>query len=143
MSQDANLPLFATFKVKKHEVWLPPVAKVPLLVTPGSFWTVSVTLVPSSALVPQAYDLSPAKKFGELKVLLPHGSLPIDTEPMISTLQDSLKDFSDDDYLLAIGNPTAMVMAGIIASQNNEKLKMLYWDSKVKDYISVEFTMNK
>ena len=62
---------------------------------------------------------------------------------MISTLQDSLKDFSDDDYLLAIGNPTAMVMAGIIASQNNKKLKMLYWDSKVKDYISVEFTMNK
>ena len=62
---------------------------------------------------------------------------------MISTLQESLKDFSDDDYLLAIGNPTAMVMAGIIASQNNKNLKMLYWDSKVKDYISVEFTMNK
>ena len=31
----------------------------------------------------QAFDLSPAKKFGELKVLLPHGSLPIDTEPMM------------------------------------------------------------
>ena len=91
----------------------------------------------------QAYDLSPAKKFGELKVLLPHGSLPIDTEPMISTLEDSLKNFSDDDYLLAIGNPTAMVMAGIIASKNTDKLNMLYWDAKVKDYISVEFTMNK
>ena len=31
----------------------------------------------------QAFDLSPAIKFGELKVLLPHGSLPIDTEPMM------------------------------------------------------------
>jgi hypothetical protein len=45
--------------------------------------------------------------------------------------------------LLAIGNPTAMVMAGIIASKNTDKLNMLYWDAKVKDYISVEFTMNK
>jgi hypothetical protein len=86
--------------------------------------------------------LSPAKKFGDLKVLLPHGSLPIDIEPMSQNLKESLKDFSDDDYMLAIGNPTAMVLSAIIASQNNDgKLKMLYWDSKIKDYISVAFNV--
>ena len=89
-----------------------------------------------------AFDLSPAKKFGDLKVLLPHGSLPIDIEPMSQNLKESLKDFSDDDYMLAIGNPTAMVLSAIIASQNNDgKLKMLYWDSKIKDYISVAFNV--
>ena len=41
----------------------------------------------------QAFDLSPAKKFGELKVLLPHGSLPIDTEPMMKNIKDGLKNF--------------------------------------------------
>ena len=90
----------------------------------------------------QAFDLSPAKEFGELKVLLPHGSLPIDTEPMIKNIKDGLKDFSSDDYLLAIGNPTAMVLAGIVASQNNNgSIKMLYWDSKIKNYIKVDFNM--
>ena len=90
----------------------------------------------------QAFDLSPAKKFGDLKVLLPHGSLPIDTEPMLKNIQDGLKDFNSDDYLLAIGNPTAMVVAGVIAAQNNNgQLKMLYWDSKIKDYIKVVFDM--
>ena len=90
----------------------------------------------------QAFDLSPAKKFGDLKVLLPHGWLPIDTEPMLKNIQDGLKDFNSDDYLLAIGNPTAMVVAGVIAAQNNNgQIKMLYWDSKIKDYISVDFKM--
>ena len=89
-----------------------------------------------------AIDLSPAKKFGDLKVLLQHRSLPIDIEPMSQNLKESLKDFSDDDYMLAIGNPTAMVLSAIIASQNNDgKLKMLYWDSKIKDYISVAFNV--
>lgn len=90
----------------------------------------------------QAFDLSPAKKFGDIKVLLPHGSLPIDITPMIGNLKDSLKDFSDGDFLLAIGNPTAMVMAGMVASGNNGgKVNMLYWDSKIKDYISVKITI--
>jgi len=88
----------------------------------------------------QAFDLSPAKKFGDVKVLLPHGSLPIDTEPMISNLKEGLKNFSSDDFLLAIGNPTAMVVSGIIAAQNNAgKINMLYWDSKIRDYIKVVF----
>jgi hypothetical protein len=61
---------------------------------------------------------------------------------MSQNLKESLKDFSDDDYMLAIGNPTAMVLSAIIASQNNDgKLKMLYWDSKIKDYISVAFNV--
>tara|TARA_R100001443_G_scaffold487_6_gene2028 strand:- start:7811 stop:8146 length:336 start_codon:yes stop_codon:yes gene_type:complete len=90
----------------------------------------------------QAFDLEPAKKFGDLKVLLPHGSLPIDTEPLISSLKISLKDFTSEDFLLAIGNPTAMVIAGIIASERvNGKIKMLYWDNKIKDYMSVEFSI--
>ena len=90
----------------------------------------------------QAFDLSPAKKFGDIKVLLPHGSLPIDINPMIDNLKESLKDFSDDDYLLAIGNPTAMVMAGMVASNNNSgKINMLYWDSKIKDYINVKIVI--
>ena len=61
---------------------------------------------------------------------------------MLKNIQDGLKDFNSDDYLLAIGNPTAMVVAGVIAAQNNNgQIKMLYWDSKIKDYISVDFKM--
>ena len=60
----------------------------------------------------------------------------------MKNIKDGLKDFSSDDYLLAIGNPTAMVVAGIVASQNNNgSIKMLYWDSKIKDYIKVDFNM--
>lgn len=86
----------------------------------------------------QAFDLTPAKKYGELKTLLSHGALPIDTEPMVNNLKQSLENFTDSDYLLAIGNPTAMVAAGIIAASNNDnKINMLYWDSKSKEYINV------
>ena len=90
----------------------------------------------------QAFDLKPAEKFGELKVLLPHGSLPIDTKPLVSSLKISLENFTSEDYLLAIGNPTAMVIAGIIASDKTDgDLKMLYWDNKIKDYMSVTFSI--
>jgi hypothetical protein len=61
---------------------------------------------------------------------------------MISNLKEGLKNFSSDDFLLAIGNPTAMVVSGIIAAQNNAgKINMLYWDSKIRDYIKVVFDM--
>ena len=90
----------------------------------------------------QAFDLEPAKKFGDLKVLLPHGSLPIDTKPLISSLKIALDDFKSEDFLLAIGNPTAMVIAGIIASEKaGGEIQMLYWDNKIKDYMSVKFSI--
>lgn len=86
-------------------------------------------------------DLTPASVFGKLEVLLPSGQLPILTDPLIGTLRHKLRDFCDDDYLLAAGDPLAIACAAAIAAEiNNGRFKLLRWDRRAKQYI--EFSVN-
>lgn len=80
-----------------------------------------------------------ASKFGETVVLLPPGRMMLSPQPAIERMKDKLRDFSDDDYLIAVGDPTAIAIAAVIAADNNRgKLKMLKWDKEKEVYISVE-----
>ena len=49
-----------------------------------------------------------------------------------------LKDYSDKDYILAMGDPVAIGIAAIAASDNNNgKVNILKWDRENKAYYSV------
>lgn len=86
----------------------------------------------------QTIDLSPALAYGELQVLFARNDplLVIAGAPLVNEMRRRLKDFSDDDYLLAIGDPVAMCLAAVVAAQvNRGRYKMLKWDRVGARYI--------
>lgn len=85
------------------------------------------------------YNFKPALKYGELKVLVPAGMSLLSPVPLVRTLKEKLADFGNDDYLLAVGDPSIIAVASVIAAgRNGGKLKVLKWDREISDYIPVE-----
>lgn len=83
-------------------------------------------------------DFTKAEVYGELVECLPYGRVSLNTAPTVYALKAKLKDFCDDDYLIAVGDPSVIAMAGAIVSENNlGRFKMLKWDKEEHDYIKI------
>jgi hypothetical protein len=89
------------------------------------------------------FDLTPALKYGEIEVLLPPGQSLFGTVPVVRALKEKLKNFTDEDYLLPVGDPSVMIAAGMVASHiNHGKVKILKWDRIMGEYIAVQFDLS-
>lgn len=85
------------------------------------------------------FNLLPAAEYGELQTLLPPGQVMLATAPTIRVLRDKLRNFSDDDFLLAIGDPIAIGLSvALAAGFNGGKIKMLKWDRQEHRYYALE-----
>ena len=86
-----------------------------------------------------------AEKFGTLELLLPEGShLVLRAGPTVRRLTYKLRNFNDDDYLLLIGDPSAIGIACAIAATNNRgQFKCLKWDKREYKYYPVEINLNE
>lgn len=89
-------------------------------------------------MVPR-YDLSPAESFGKLVFLLSPVTVPNKPERAIAELRKKLQTFSDDDYLLLIGNPCFIGWSCAIAADINDgKVSMLQYNGSQKKYYVVK-----
>lgn len=85
------------------------------------------------------FDITPALEFGKVEVLMPPGHSFFSPVPVIRALREKLKDFSEEDYLLPIGDPSIMVAAAMIAGEKNGgRVKLLKWDRFQQAYIPVQ-----
>ena len=84
-----------------------------------------------------------AEKFGDLKVLLPDNrNIILSAGPVTQKLRKELRDFCDKDYLLLIGDPAIIAVAGAIASENNNgRFKVLKWDRNEMKYYDIEIDL--
>ena len=84
-----------------------------------------------------------AEKFGDLKICLPDNrQMILSSGPLTFKLQQELKDFNDNDYLLLIGDPAIIAVAGAIASENNNgRFKVLKWDRNEMKYYDIEIDL--
>ena len=84
-----------------------------------------------------------AEKFGDLKVCLPDNrQMVLSSGPLTFKLKQELKDFNDDDYLLLIGDPAIIAVAGAIAADvNNGRFKILKWDRNEMKYYDIEIDL--
>lgn len=84
-----------------------------------------------------------AGRFGEFEILLPPGrQITLSPAPVVRQLKSKLKDYSDNDYLLAMGDPAAIAIASIAAADvNNGVVNILKWDRENKAYYSVTVDM--
>jgi hypothetical protein len=88
------------------------------------------------------FDLTPALKFGELVVLLPHGPMMLDTNLVLGSLKAKLTDFCQDDYLMLIGDPTIIAASVMVASFITDGyVKVLKYDRLEHKYNSMIFDL--
>jgi len=85
-----------------------------------------------------ALDLSPAVAYGELDFLLPSGNVSLAPAPMVRALRKKLVSFTDDDYLLAVGSPSAIATAAAVAADlNRGRFNLLQWDRREGRYYNI------
>jgi hypothetical protein len=87
-------------------------------------------------------DPQPAMAYGDVRYLLDHADVDdLSLREVFAKLADGLKDFSKDDYLVLVGNATAMMMAGIIACDlTGGCVQIVQWERTTTKY--VEFTLD-
>lgn len=80
-------------------------------------------------------DYSSAKRYGELTAITT-GRQPIfKTNNMIALLKNSLKDFTENDYLLISGPAWLCMLASMILLTKYSFIKFLIFDAKERCYI--------
>ncbi len=96
-------------------------------------------LDPVSGGFVSSLDLSEATQYGEIRYLLSPTAKPFINPKIINQLHDGLQDFSDDDFLLLIGNPAIIGMVSAIAAHyNNGNIKFLQWGKDTYVPVTVE-----
>ena len=88
-------------------------------------------------------NIRSAEKFGDLKVVLPDNKqIVLSSGPLTFKLRHALKDFNDNDYLLLMGDPAIIAVAGAVVSDvNGGRCKVLKWDRDEKKYYDIEIDL--
>lgn len=85
------------------------------------------------------FNLTPASAYGTLEVLMPAGASLINTVPMVRFMRDKLAKFSDEDYILPVGDPASIAAACAIAAEmNSGRVKLLRWDRQSRNYLVIK-----
>jgi len=93
----------------------------------------------SGELVPRFPSINKAEKWGKLHYLLSPSANPFKSEGIITDLQKSLGNFSDEDYLVLIGNPILIGITSAIAAYHNEgNVNFLQWSGRENRYIEIK-----
>lgn len=88
-------------------------------------------------------DFRKVVQYGEPVVCLPNGRVSLSPGPTIDALRDKLKDYCDDDYIVSVGDPTAIFVAAMVLGDlNRGKCNLLKWDKQSKGYIKVEIDIH-
>ena len=84
------------------------------------------------------FDYDTAGKYGDVVILVPHGQSLVSSVPVVRQLVHQLRNFTQDDHLLPLGDPAIMAAAAAIAAKNsNGVMNVLKWDRREQAYISV------
>lgn len=74
-------------------------------------------------------DLSPAMAFGDIHYVLEWSDFHRQSiDKIVELLRVRMQSFEPDDYLVMMGNPTAMAVAILLAAKRADHLRLLYWN---------------
>ena len=84
-------------------------------------------------------DYSQAERFGEVVFLFDwNKQVVMSPQPTIRKLKTVLKDFSDNDYLLLVGDPALIgLTTSVLVTISNGRYNMLKYDRIEKDYFPI------
>ena len=84
-----------------------------------------------------------AREYGDFVFCLPEKSQIIFSPgPVIFKLRAFLKDYTSQDYLLLTGDPSIILLAGVLANEiTNGKFKLLKWDRQERKYYPISINI--
>lgn len=87
------------------------------------------------------YDISPASAYGMLQEpLFGRQGAEFTTAPAVARVRQQLKDYCDDDSILALGDPAAIALVAAVAAQYNRgRFSILRWDRSTRQYMRLPF----
>ena len=91
------------------------------------------------------HNIASALDYGQIETILPpNAQIAFSVVPTVRRIQRKLEKFSDEDFLLLIGDPSAIGIAcAVAASKNNGRFKCLKWDKRERRYIPLEVDLFK
>lgn len=99
----------------------------------------------STVYITQAtpHDMTACTQYGKPVVLLQSAKdQTFAPQPVLRELKNLLRGFTDDDYLLLVGDPIAMALAVNVAAQsNNGRVKLLKWSKRHEGYFPIEIDL--
>lgn len=86
------------------------------------------------------HNISPAMDYGDIETILPpNAQIAFSVVPTVRRIQRKLEKFSDEDFLLFIGDPTAIgIISAVAAAKNHGRFKCLKWDKLERRYIPIQ-----
>lgn len=87
------------------------------------------------------FDLTEAARYGNLKEVIGEFDDLLFVDKIAAIAQETLKAFGPDDYLLAIGDPTAIAICSGVLFQKHQRVNLLKWDRQTKTYILLELNV--
>jgi hypothetical protein len=94
---------------------------------------------PATKLWVPSINLEPAKQFGDLVIMLPPNANRLHINPLVVALREQMKDFTAEDAIIAVGDPSLIAAAACIAvRKTGGLLRILKWDRQSSSYIVVE-----
>jgi len=90
-------------------------------------------------------NILPALDFGSIEYILEdRDQVTFDPVPWVRRIKTALRGFTEDDYILAIGDPAAIGIACSIAAQvTGGRYKMLKWDRQEKRYFPIAIDISR
>jgi hypothetical protein len=87
-------------------------------------------------------NLAPASKHGDVIVMLPPQANRLHTAPLIQIIKDRMEDCNEQDFIVAVGDPSLIAAAACIATRRTGGLlRMLKWDRQTSDYLITEIKL--
>lgn len=94
---------------------------------------------PTGVWVPTV-NMAPAEQHGQLVVLLPPEASRKSVVPLMAALRERMDaEFNDGDFLIAVGDPSIIAAASIIAARKSGGImRILRWDRMTSSYTLME-----
>jgi hypothetical protein len=82
-----------------------------------------------------ALDFSSAARYGQLTEVIDDWDDILLVDKVTANANLALANFTEDDYLLAVGDPTVIAICAGILFKRFSHVKMLKWDRRLGDYL--------
>ena len=91
------------------------------------------------------HNIASALDYGKIETILPpNAQIAFSVVPTVRRIQRKLEKFSDEDFFLLIGDPSAIgITCAVAAAKNHGRFKCLKWDKRERRYIPLEVDLFK
>ena len=89
------------------------------------------------------FDFRKVIEYGEIVICMPSGRISLTPGPTIDRMKDVLRNFTDEDFVVPVGDMSAVFAAAmVICDINRGRCKLLKWDKNSRGYVKIQIDLN-